>query len=489
MRIRSLVRSVLLVMPVLLAGCGGDTSNPAPPRDTSPAIIPQASSAIAVPISASLADLQRIANAEIPRTLVTIDKQEPACLKIKIIGKISCHIVGQVTRGAVRVSGAGDVLVLTMPVSAVVSARNVAHIIKSETATAEAIATARVKLTSPGNWQPSARVALSYVWTKKPGIDFLGQRITFANKADPALARVIARLETDLPKHIAKLHPRARLAEAWAKGFTSVSLNARNPPVWLRITPQQLRFRRYDISDGRLTMVLGARALTETFVGNRPADPPATPLPPPPPGQIAPDEGFRFYLPVVADYAELEPVLERALHKLEAKLDDKPLVLPAIGTVKPRFDSVTIYATGNGRLAIGLKMAVATPGKWIDARGTVWVTGQPHNVPGSQQVSVRDLRIAGAADSPAFRLLLAVAQSEQVRTTLAGALTQNFARDYEKLLAKAGKAIAEKRLGAFVITARIDKVQNGTVQPTGQGLFMPVVAEGTAALRYAPLRR
>lgn len=38
-------------------------------------------------------------------------------------------------------------------------------------------------------------------------------------------------------------------------------------------------------------------------------------------------------------------------------------------------------------------------------------------------------------------------------------------------------------------TAHIDQVETGIVYRAGQGLFMPVAAEDTAALRHAPLRK
>jgi hypothetical protein len=478
-----MVRRLLPLLLLLLAACGR-VSNQPPPRDVTPLAIPSQASAIAVPISARLADLQTIANRSVPKTLASIDKREPACVKLKVIGKISCHILGTVTRGPITVGGKGDELQLVMPVTAVVRVERFAHVIK-ETATAAAVATATISLDSIGNWQPRARVRIVYRWTKKPGVDFLGQRITFTNKADPALQKLIRTLETELPREIGKLHPQEKLAGAWAKAFTSLSLNRENPPVWLRLTPQELRFRRYHIENGLLTLELGATALTETFVGQRPDDPAPTPLPPPAPRQIAPDTGFRFYLPVVADYAELEPVLAKALDKLEKK----PLTLPGIGPVEPDFGKVTLYPTANGRLAIGLDMAVKTPGRWIDARGTIWATAKPFNQRGSQRVQIHDLQIAGKGSGGGFQLMLAVARAPAVQAEIGKALSQNFASDYKKLLGKAGAAIAEKRLGDFVLTAQIDEVENGIVYPAGQGLFMPVAAQGIAALRYSPIKR
>jgi hypothetical protein len=119
----------------------------------------------------------------------------------------------------------------------------------------------------------------------------------------------------------------------------------------------------------------------------------------------------------------------------------------------------------------------------------VWVTGQPYNEPGSQRIKVRDLQIAGSPDSTSFGVLLAVAQSDGVRTEVTNALSEDFSRDYNRILAKAGEAIAQKRLGDFVLTARISDVKNGVIYPAGQGLYMPVDATGTAALRFDPQRK
>ena len=475
----------VLATGLLLASCSRDASNPAPPRVTVPTTIPAESSAIAVPISARIGDLERLVNAEVPRTLVTIDEPQPACLKLPVIGRVGCRLQGAVTRGPIAITGAGDVLTLTIPVDATVSATDIGKVIKSETATASAIVVAVVRLTSIGDWQPSAEATIDYRWVRKPGVDILGQRITFAGRADPELAKLVERLEASVSAHIAKLQPRDRLAKVWAQGFTVVKLNDHNPPVWLRVTPQQLRFRRYDVRDGVLTLDLGVTAKTETFVGERPADPAVTPLPPPAPVQIAPDTGFRFHIPVIADYAELAPVLERALKKQEKH----PISVPRLGDVQPRFGTVTMYPTTGGRLAIGLAIRVDTPGHWLDPRGTVWLTGQPYNEPGRQRVRVRDLQIAGSPQSASFGVLLAVAQSDTVSAALADGLSQDFARDYDRILAKATAAIASKRLGEFVLTSNVGAVSNGVIYPAAQGLTMPVDAVGTAALRFEPRRK
>jgi hypothetical protein len=474
----------LLGASLAIAGCnrsGTEASNAAPPRVSAPADIPERGSTIEVPISASLMDLQKLINAEVPQTLFKLDKKEKACFKGKIVGSVSCHLVGKVTRGPIKLSGKGDTIKLVMPISATVSAKDVGGIIKSETATAAAEVRANIKLGIKGAWEPTAKVDIDYSWTNKPGIDLLGRRFTFAGKADPEVQKLINKLEADIPRYLAKLNGPEKIESAWSKGFTSVMLNRENPQAWLRFTPQKLRYDGYFVEGDSLVLKLAAQAVTETFLGDRPPNNPVTPLPPP--SEIDTSGGFKFHLPVIADYGEIEPVLEKAL----GKLSKKTITVPVAGDVQPEFGKVIMYTTTGNRLAIGLDLRVNTPRGLIAPRGSVWLTGVPYNEPGSQKIFVRDLQIAGNSQTPSFAVLLAVVQSESVMGELNGALSQDFARDYAKLMKSVDRALAELRTGDFVISATIKDVTNGVVLPVGQGLYLPVDATGIASIRYDPL--
>src|SRR3546814_5543794 len=108
---------------------------------------------------------------------------------------------------------------------------------------------------------------------------------------------------------------------------------------WARITPRALSYAGYTLDGKRLRLNVTLEAATETFVGPRPADPAATPLPP---MTRSSDAGrLRFFIPIVADYAQLEPVILRALVKRAAR----PFEVPGIGPVTARFDKVTAYGT------------------------------------------------------------------------------------------------------------------------------------------------
>ena len=177
-------------------------------------------------------------------------------------------------------------------------------------------------------------------------------------------------------------------------------------------------------------------------------------------------------------------MLLRALTKLATK---KGIVVPQLGAVDAHFSQVTMYATEGNRLAVGVRLeAKLRSGLLGPTTGEVWLTGVPYNAPNSEVIAIRDLRATGSTDSHSVNLLLSIVESPAVLGEIGGSLTQNFGKDYAKVLGSARDAIAERRQGDFVLKATIDRVTHGRVVPTGQGLFLPVHAEGQASIAYIP---
>ena len=482
--------SALCLATTFLTACSREGGNPAPPRVTSAPALPQQSSTITVPVSASLADVARGLEQATPRTLWTIDEQRPDCVpaqrvdlgigRLKVTPRLGCRIIGQVVRGPITLGGSGDRLTIAMPVRAMLAAEKVGGI-AGATATGAATVHAVARLGIAGDWRPTATVDIAYDWREPPGVTILGQRVTFARRADARLQGVIAQLERDLPKELAKLDARRRLESVWREAFTTIELSRANPPAWMRVTPRRLGFGGYRIEDSQLRLLLSAEALTETFVGDRPADPAPTPLPPPQRAAGAP--GLRFFIPVLADYAQLEPVVERTLRKLAAR----GITLTGIGPVDVAFGKATVYATTGGRLAVGVKAKVkARNASFAATSGEAWLSALPYNVPGSQLVRARDVRLATRTDSAAVDLLIRLFDDAGVQASVAQALQHDFAPDYQKVLTKARAAIGERREGDFLLTARVDQVRNGRIAATGAGLFLPVEASGDARISYRP---
>jgi len=135
---------------------------------------------------------------------------------------------------------------------------------------------------------------------------------------------------------------------------------------------------------------------------------------------------------------------------------------------------------------MGLTLAARPVGGTEDTLGVVWISAKPVNQPGSQRVGFTNLEVRGNTNGVGGDILVQLANSPALAESIADALTQNFTRDFQKLLGKVQRAIVEKREGDFVIRAEIGQVTTGSLRAAGQGLYLPVWAEGTARVEYVP---
>lgn len=469
-----------------LPSCSPNVEGP-PPRATDAIVVEQKASLLTVPITGDISTLGASLEREIPKEMWSVHRPDMECVPSKEVKvafvklktpTIKCDIIGRVTRGPLRFSGKGREIELTMPITAVVHARDIGGILKQETATARAMAHARITLTVAPDWTLRGAIDLTYRWIDSPHLDFLGRRIDLSEPAARELGPIIAKLEKQLPAELAKLELRKEIEKAWNHAFVSIELNHRNPPVWMRVTPQELQYGGYDLEGRTLKLRLGLKAITETFVGQRPPAPSPAPLPP-----MRPLEGttgnVEFFIPVIANYEELEPVLMKAL----IKRSRRPFVINEDAEVIAHFQKVIIYGTTGGRLAVGLNFSVQGVEERLGpASGTVWLTAKPINEHNSRRVSFTGLRVSGTTDMTGGDLILRVANSPALSETIAEALRQNFERDYQELLEKIDRAIADKRAGKVEIRAKLTEHETGVIQAAGQGLYLPVHAKGRASI-------
>ncbi|MCL9981777.1 MAG: DUF4403 family protein [Erythrobacter sp.] len=476
----------------LLSACSkaADDASDTPPRATDRIVFPQTPSNIAVDLAVDLGDLERALERELPRTLWQIDRPGSECVASKKVDlalfkvkspKIECRIVGKVTRGRLRLSGRGEALIVTLPVTGTLAARDVAGILKGETGTGAAEAALSLKLDLTPEWKLTGTTRLDYRWTRAPGIDFLGRRITFTSEADRELRPLRRDIERIIARELARLAVRPTAEKGWRTAHQVFELNRVNPAVWGRLTPQQFRFGGYDVKGRALTLRLGLDAQLETFVGKKPAA--VSPAALPPLARRAKEAPQSIlHVPVIADYAVLEPVIAKALTKRAAR----PFVIKNYGSVIATFDDISVYGTGQGRIAVGGKFTANSDLPLIKrASGTIWLTARPENAPGSRAVSFRDIRVTGETDVIGGEFLFALANSPEFQTAITQALAQNFENDFAKLRAKIDRALAKRtgRLTDYSIT--IETIDTGVIAAHGEGLYMPVDmrARITAKLR------
>lgn len=484
-----------LLFALIPAACGSEPAAPsnAPPRADDPITLPSELSHVEVDLAVDLAQLERALEAEIPRQLWAIDQPGSECVASKKIDlelfrvsspTIRCRIVGKVTRGRLKLAGRGRDLVVSMPVTGVVAARDVAGIFKGETGTGAADVQLRLRLDVKPDWRIASSTQITYDWTREPGIDFLGRRITFTSKADDKLAKVRADVSRIIARELARVDVRSAAERGWREAHGVFELNRANPAVWARLTPQQFLYGGYEVRRRELVLKLGLDGTLATFVGTRPAASTPAPLPPlgPRPAATRPSV---LRVPVIADYAVLEPVLQKALTKRAAQ----PFVIAGFGQVMAQFSEIAVYGAPGGRIAVGAQFKATSDLPLVKAAsGRIWLTARPLNEPNSRQVRFADIRVSGDTDLASQQLLLGLANAPEFQAILADALKQNFERDFASLTAKIERAVARRQDGPLDYTITIGKITTGTISAHGQGLYLPVELTVQGAARLAQLK-
>src|SRR3546814_4106852 len=85
--------------------------------------------------------------------------------------------------------------------------------LKGETATGSAMAHARIRVELGPDWRLRGKARIAYGWTRAPGIDFLGRRITFTDEADAKLKPVVRAVEREVNREIANIRLERRSEE------------------------------------------------------------------------------------------------------------------------------------------------------------------------------------------------------------------------------------------------------------------------------------
>ncbi|TRD12345.1 DUF4403 family protein [Erythrobacter insulae] len=484
--------AIPVAMHLTLSGCSlFEQKVEPPPRVDTPIEVPEGHSKLSTRINIDLAPMRAALEREVPKQLWSINRPGAECVpsqRTEVIGitlkspVIRCDLNGAVSRGSINLTGRGQDLIVTMPIRAKITASDIGGVIKQQTANASASVSARVRLIIRKDWSVRGKVAISYDWKQPPTVSVLGQDVTFADRADKRLSAVIAKLERTLENEIAKLDLRSRIEPMWQRGFTVLSLNTENPPVWMRLTPRSLAFDGYSASRNSIAVNMQLDAGTEVFVGDKPQKPDAAPLPDMIAGN-ARDQKLALTLPVIAQYSQLEPVIARALNR-RAK---RPFPVPAIGDRMVELRSVSAYGTSQNRVAVGVEFEAWAPGKRDDpAIGTIWLTALPVNAPDSRKVEFVDPEYSVETSRFTTNVLLEIAKTRDFSSTIEDALTQNFEDDFDQLLGKVDRAVASKQFGDFTITTDIEKVSTGQITAYGEGLFLPVSAAGETQIRYVP---
>ena len=289
-------RIVCLVLALILAGvtailiwfANTVRDYPAPPRIQAPLDRAPDRSVLITRATAPIIAIRDRLEEAVPRTLVRLDERIEECVpreEVRVAGldlfktpKLGCKLVGTITRGAITLGGSGRVLSARLTINADIEVQDLGDIIKREKVTAAANVTVLAQLSVDPNWRLKPNVDLAYTWKTKPGVQVMGQRITFAKSADKALAKSLSQLERQIEAEIRTIDLRGEVEKVWREAHTTLSINRENPPIWMRIDPKNLGAGSLSVNGQEIAAELMLEADLQLEVGAEPSSPTPTML-------------------------------------------------------------------------------------------------------------------------------------------------------------------------------------------------------------------
>jgi hypothetical protein len=505
-RIYSLGKGLTVLVMLPLLGCNEIASTPAPPRVDEAVKFPEAASSLVIPISLDLSALKTQLESAIPHRLVTISENREDCtpdqylktclvpkfkvrgfkvskdgcskwVEAKIADGIDCHIDAHADRGDISIAAQGNVITVSLPVTASATVRGRGELINKlrETVSGSINATATITADIDEQWNPVVSVTPDFSWRERANLRVLGFEITVGSKVEPEIRKAMAKLQSQIDVALAKFALRRRAEQLWASAPTLTKVGS-NPDVWLRFIPQQVGFSGLSSTPHTLDMTLMASGITQAFVGPRPSDVPLGPLPAL--VKTLPEAGFQLYLPVFADYGSIEAALASLL-----KLDQpQQIEVPNVGTAEVTFKKVSVYPTHNGALAIGLALEADPPHQLFDTKGTVWLKARLGIDAERLRLVPSELDYGAQSDNAATNLLVAIARLPMFRSKVEGALAHDFTEHYQQALKEANAALNRDVGSGFVIEGAIVNANADDIRATPNGLYLGMFVSGSLRL-------
>ena len=452
------------------------------------------SSSFVIPVVMNLDDLQRRLNQDVPEVLASVDENRDGCvpatwvkvkwlfgLKTKATQAIDCNLKGQAVRGPITLGGNGKTLTITMPVSASITAKGRGEIGKhiQTTATGAITATANVQADIDENWNPSAIVSADYSWNNRIGVNVLGFRITFADKVDPQLRKMIEGFQKKIPEALARLTIKDHASKLWKNSFATLQVG-KDPNLWVKLTPEVVGYNGYSVSGRELKFSIMASGRTETYFGQQPAPAVATELP----GlkRDLPAKGLNVFVPVSVDYTTLANAAKSALKVGE----EQSFEIPGRGNVKATFKDVVIHQTDGRRLAIGVTLDSNASVGFLNlskARGTVWFVADVNVDNLSKRAKVDRFEAHGKTDSATANILTSILNLPAVNRALLNCLQYDFSAKYSDAIRQVEDGINRQVSSDLRLAGKIDGIEVESIVAGPGALIANVSAKGQAEIR------
>jgi len=447
---------------------------PAPPERVLPVAESTPDSFLPVTLSVTRADLERLAENRLPALVQGSRPVEEEFFRGNLFFQAR-----KGGRAAVALSG-GRVL-LTVPIGLAARFRGEVRALglgvpASATADGACLATLSVAPLLQADWTLRSRPALSVAWTRPPGVDVAGVRITFQGAADSFLdakAREMAsRFDAAADE---ALRIRDTVRRAWDSLREPIRL-ARSPELWLSVRPGSLAAAPLEISGDRAVLRASLRAKLSVVAGETPERTPPRALPPLRtrlPGR----GGFRLSLPILLTY-------EALAERLRAEVVGRALDL---GGPELSVESVRVYGSG-ARLVIALSVRARGGRSFLAPRlaGTIYLSGIPALDAERQVLSVREVSL-----DPGTKGLLARTAAWLLRPALSRAVGEALVFPLDGAIRDARVGVATflkgTRVGEeFLLSGSLGELRLAEIRVEERGVAARAEATGVLEMAWRP---
>jgi len=375
-----------------LAGCNRAVDVTAKPPEAADRLTAESQpAAIYVAAALDLRNTEDEISRQLPIELASISQRVPRASCVAANGKPVCsdvRLTGHITRDAqIEFTGTPRGLELRVPLHYDLVAQPIGPgpgiPLRGKLAV-----TASFAMALDEHWQPVIKLDPVFKWEDGTKI------VVLAGEAS-----VQAGVETVLTQRLGKLPPgalagilpgdlRKQVELAWRYLHYPFALSE-NDQIWLRGTPLGLRYAGITTKDGATELRMAVVTRMQTFVGERPAPLPPSPLPSPGTGPEAAGDGI--LLPADLKYQQLS---EAAAHRLPA------IPASSIASETVAFAlavrSLGFFASGR-RLGIAVHFDQLPGGSWMSGHAVSYFLATPILKPGGAQIglSQTELYVSG----------------------------------------------------------------------------------------------
>ena len=322
-----------------------------------------------IPIKVDLDEIERKLQSGIPEVLADLNHGRQVCIpaewvewdypcfrgwkiyrctgKTKITPDIECEITGWVRRdGKLSVKGRENKIVLSLPVHARVSAKDVGGIVKSATAEARATVTAEAMVGIGEDWEPYLDIDLSLAWNQRPEMKLFNLiTITCASLVEPYIARYMADIEQRVAREaLADLNIRGVVEEVWRRLHEPLIVGD-NPRISIVFTPRSVKVSSIDIVDNIVEVALSLGGEIGAYVGEDVPVPAITPLPRLSLSQTDDEDGILITIPIYLGRGGIgDPSVVRYLSGMQLDVDvARRLLIVEFPVIDDRLEVAVTY--------------------------------------------------------------------------------------------------------------------------------------------------